>query len=544
MAIPDDAPQPRWTVDLPSFANRLRAVRISDEERGLRLRSGRTLPARRPQVRWFPPSGVGGDLPLLRRRIAEFFASRPSTIENFYHFVLAHPEFTSLAPLRQRLDSLEAYLSRVSIENRSWAPLWTLAGYYDGILSFVLSLFEGLAGLLTLWVRASSEMGLEIERMRTARNRVAAARQAFHSLMNAGARLPDALSTMWDGWVNSFVGPIREIRQALHEGNPFRLQRGVTLLASAVLDAILLAEGVARGLLLGARRAGAALGAAAEAAAPTEARTLARTRAAFSEALEEAAPAEAGLARARSLPEATERASPAAEALSAAEPPPARPTGPAANIGAAVDRFIARFAKLSRDAATRSAVEELFRRSSNAANDVLRRAAAAELDRITSLLRDPDVISVRVIPGRVGGRTPDLAVRYLGAAAETRMEITALTQARKGLRIVGQFPAQTRILVNQLVAAVARKAGGQLASQVAGLAPGGTISVRVMFGGAEIRPMIDQAMSRLARRLTQWPDVERIEWTILGQRPGPSAPLRRTRLVFERQASGAFKRLP
>ena len=194
-------------------------------------------------------------------------------------------------------------------------------------------------------------------------------------------------------------------------------------------------------------------------------------------------------------------------------------------------------AKLAqRDPGTRAAVQGILRDIQIARvslNDRQVRAKAGELRVITDYLRQPNVARVRVIPSSSAGRTPDLLVTTLDGKTH-RVEVRTLAQgAALGSRRQPGVPGRTPATVEGLAQAIAAKARrGQLTSRqgaMSGVAPGGTIVIRLEARGPAANELARQAMNQLDSQLKRWPHVKQVAVHTGSQR-----------IVFERLKNGNF----
>jgi hypothetical protein len=210
-----------------------------------------------------------------------------------------------------------------------------------------------------------------------------------------------------------------------------------------------------------------------------------------------------------------------------------------------------------------NAIAQIIERARSPTLRVDGRAAANELRGIVRILEggiDGRAASVvEVVPSSSAGRTPDLIIRFADGTA-TRYEMRALTSAPRGYltpkpgtssgvlaRGLAEETAERPVSRSQLTQAIIDKAKvtstqpSQLTSPLAGVGPGGTISVTVME--AQTTPaMIDAAVQRAVPRLGS--HVERIEVSYLLPRGGIADPLKQGTIRYIRQANGTYLRVP
>jgi hypothetical protein len=229
-------------------------------------------------------------------------------------------------------------------------------------------------------------------------------------------------------------------------------------------------------------------------------------------------------------------------------------------------------AQVAQDLATRysgrlvdsnNALANIIERARHPSLRVDGRAAAAELRGIIDILEEGvggrAAARVEVIPSSSAGRTPDLVIHFADGST-TRYEMRTLTSAPRGhvtpkadlgsgalARSLAEDTARRPVSRSQIAQAILDKARvtatrpSQLTAPLAGVAPGGTISVNVTAATTNTT-IIDGAVQSAASRLG--PHVERIDVSYLLPRSASTDPLTRGVLTYVRQPNGTYLRMP
>lgn len=160
--------------------------------------------------------------------------------ERFYQFVISEMDPSTLVPmqwirgLQQELNSLDRLLDRFSQRNRvSAGLLMPFVGHLPVLLRFLVDILESFIAAVSTYSTMSAELELSLERIRDARDKSAALNRELAGLTPAARQIAAELI---EGYINSFLDPLRKIKEALLTGNLFRLHSEATRLAVAVID--------------------------------------------------------------------------------------------------------------------------------------------------------------------------------------------------------------------------------------------------------------------------------------------------------------------
>lgn len=227
-----------------------------------------------------------------------------------------------------------------------------------------------------------------------------------------------------------------------------------------------------------------------------------------------------------------------------AAPKPPRPSDPAQRL---MDRHPGRLADPD------GALAETFRRAADPANAKLRRAAAAEVKEIERVLTQgldgKAVTQLEVVKPSSAGRTPDFIATFADGTT-ARLELRTLTSApgrltlpQAGAALAGETTRRLptvqdigRAILDKVKSTPARP--NQLAAPIAGVAPGGSVSVSLAAGSAPTRAALDAEIGRIAGRLP--PELRSV--TIHWMERAPSGALKSAGATYARDASGIWVR--